>query len=422
MHALITPSNISGNLIAPASKSMSQRALAGALLHKGMTTLAHLGSCDDELAAMNIITQLGAQIEKNKDVHHIYSQGIAPITNTINCQESGLSARLFAYIVATSSEAITLTGTGTLLHRKALQTPTLFAALGVNLSPITDRLPFTLQGPLKAQDITVDGSHGSQELSGLLFALAFTASHKCIVTVTNLKSKPYIDLTINVLQQFGKEVTHSNYEQFIIDPEVNEYIDAPHIAIEGDWSGAANFLVAGAIGGPICVKGLDMNSSQADKLIIAILEQVGATISQDDAGITVQRNHLNPFIFNAVDAPDLMPILAVLAANCLGISYLHGIHRLINKESNRLISIQHLLTQLKISYEVQQDTLCIHGGLPQGNATIQSYNDHRIAMAATIAGLHTIDSINITEADCVAKSYPRFFEDIQKLGGNIKFQ
>lgn len=422
MHALITPSYICGTLTAPASKSMSQRALAGALLHQGTTALAHLGVCDDELAAMNIITQLGAQIQKTNDLHLIHSQGITNGTHTINCKESGLSARLFAYIAATSSEAITLTGMGTLLQRKVLQSPALFASLGVNLSPKTDRLPFTLQGPLKAQDIIIDGSHGSQELSGLLFALAFKATHKCTITVTNLKSKPYIDLTINVLQQFGKKVTHNNYQQFIIDPKLNQHIDVPQITIEGDWSGAANFLVAGAMGGPICVQGLDINSFQADKFILSILEQVGAAITIESTGITIQRNNLNPFTFNAVDAPDLMPILAVLAANCLGTSFLHGIHRLINKESNRLVSIQQLLTQMNISYEVQQDTLCIHGGSPQGNTTIQSYNDHRIAMAATIAGLHTKDSINITEADCVAKSYPSFFEDFQKLGGNIKFQ
>lgn len=422
MHALITPSNISGTLTAPASKSMSQRALAGALLHQGTTTLAHLGVCDDELAAINIITQLGAQIQKTNDLHFINSQGITNVAHTINCQESGLSARLFAYIAATGSEAITLTGIGTLLQRKVLQQPSLFASLGVSLSPVTDRLPFTLQGPIKAQDITIDGSHGSQELSGLLFALAFKATHKCTVTVTNLKSKPYIDLTINVLQQFGKKVTHYNYEQFIIDPELNQQINAPQITIEGDWSGAANFLVAGALGGPICVKGLNMNSYQADKLIISILEQVGATIRIENTGISVERNNLTPFTFNAVDAPDLMPILAILAANCLGISHLHGIHRLINKESNRLLSIQHLLTQLNISYEVQDDTLCIHGDSPQGNGTIQSYNDHRIAMAATIVGLYTTDSLYITDADCVSKSYPSFFEDIQKLGGNIKFQ
>lgn len=422
MHALIAPSHIRGTLTAPASKSMSQRALAGALLFKGTTTLAGLGICDDELAAMDIITQLGAQIEHNHDVHQIHGRGIMPITNTINCRESGLSARLFAYIVATSTEAITLTGLGTLRSRKVLHTPDSFATLGVSLSPITQTLPFTLKGPLMAKDITFEGSNGSQELSGLLFALAFTATKRCDITVTNLKSKPYIDLTINVLQKFGKIVYHSDYKRFTVDPERHIPIDAPHIAIEGDWSGVANFLVAGAIGGPICVQGLDLHSCQADKLIISILDNVGAEIRLEDDRISVKRKELNAFTFNAVDAPDLMPILSILAANCLGISYLHGIHRLINKESNRLISIMHLLTQLNITYEVQQDTLCIHGGIPQGNTSIQSFNDHRIAMAATIAGLHCREIMSIQEAECVAKSYPSFFKDVQSLGGNIAFK
>jgi len=419
MQAIIRPGRIKGTIQVPASKSMMQRACAGALLHKGKTIIHNPGRSDDDRAALHIIQQLGAKIvSESKEKIEIESNGINPKTDIIDCRESGLSARLFTFIAALSNRAIKIAGSGSLLKRPMDEFEDLFEEIDVKLPEFNGYIPFTIQGPLQVRDITIDGSNSSQFLTGLLFAYAFAAKEAVTIHAYNLISKPYVDLSVDVLKQFGKHIKHDDYKAFYIDPAKDEVKDTVEITIEGDWSSAASLMVGAAIGGNITIKGLNTQSTQGDKAILDILKTTGADISIEADNIHVKTNEIRPFDFDATDCPDLFPILAVLAMYCDGTSNIEGVHRLFNKESNRVESICEMLEQFDISFSVEDDILTIISEGFAERAVIDSYHDHRIVMAAAIAALQTDGEVVITNAQAVNKSYPGFFDDLILLDAN----
>jgi 3-phosphoshikimate 1-carboxyvinyltransferase len=215
-----------------------------------------------------------------------------------------------------------------------------FRKLGIEIASNKGMLPIKIKGPLQPKDITIDGSLSSQFLTGLLFAFAKAATEPVTITVNNLKSKPYIDLTLQVMKDFGYVGENNNYESFTINPKpLNP--KPLNYTVEGDWSGGAFLLVAGAIAGKIVVKGLDVFSTQADKAILKAIMDCGANISIEEKQIEVAPAlELKPFHFNATDCPDLFPPLVALAAYCNGTSVIEGVSRLAHKESNRGLTLQ----------------------------------------------------------------------------------
>lgn len=417
MQAIISPGYISGTINVPASKSMMQRACAAALLHHGKTTINNPGHSDDDNAALNIIQQLGAKVVFIENRIEITSTGIHPITDTTNCGESGLAARLFTPIIALSNKAIRIQGESTLLSRPMGLMDTLLPQLSVSIESQNGLLPITVKGPLQPKSINIDGSESSQYLSGLLFAYTYAATERVIIDVTNLKSKPYIDLTLQVLEHFGKPIQNEDYKRFIVDPKQFQKKGDVVIDIEADWSSAAVWLVAATLAGNITVTNLNEYSTQADKAILTVIEEAGAVISKNGTQITVsQAPKLIPFHFDATDCPDLFPVLSVLAACCHGESSITGVHRLFHKESNRAESISDMLQQFGVFFSMEDDALVIEGLKKLETATIDTYHDHRIAMAASIASLKTFGTNIINDAECVSKSYPGFFADLSSLG------
>ncbi len=355
MKATIEPGRIGGAITAPPSKSLSQRALAAALLHHGTTVIHGAGNSADEQAAIGIIQQLGAKVVTDMQPNGlqkltITSFGIQPRTTEIDCGESGLAARLFTPIAALHNGPITITGHGSLLRRPMEGISEILPALGVALKSFDGFLPFTVNGPLVATSLTIDVSGSSQLLSGLLFALTACATVPLTLEVTGLESRPYIDLTLDVLAHFGKPVTHQRYKTFHIDPATHTFSPAHEITIEADWSSASCLLVAGAIGGEMAVRGLRTGSLQADRAIMTVLQETGANMSIEDNCITTRRSSLQAFEFDATDCPDLFPALAVLATFCRGDSRISGVHRLFHKESNRVESITELLWSFGIPF------------------------------------------------------------------------
>ncbi|MFC4261811.1 3-phosphoshikimate 1-carboxyvinyltransferase [Ferruginibacter yonginensis] len=419
MQVTVSPSTVSGILNAPVSKSAMQRACAAALLHNGATNLYNFGNSNDDKAALNIIQQLGVTVKEMHDHLSITSNGFPPTqkinATTIHCGESGLSFRMFAPIVATSVMPITLTGEGSLVKRSMSFFDEVMPLLHVGIQSNNGFLPLQLKGPLVADDIIIDGSMSSQYLTGLLFAFAHTVTSTKTITVNNLKSKPYIDLTLQVMQHFGYQIKHSNYQQFIIEPHKNKASSTINYLVEGDWSNAAFLLVAGAIAGDVTIKGLQPTSTQADKAIVTVLRSANATINVDNDVIAVHKSDLHAFEFDATDAPDLFPPLAVLAVNCKGTSVIKGVHRLTSKESDRAVAIKDIFTKMGASIWVDNDAMYIEGATLQG-ATVHSHHDHRIAMAATVAALKASSTVIINDAAAVNKSYPTFYSDIAKLG------
>ena len=425
MIATVYPGKLNGAQVAPASKSSMQRACAAALLHVGKTTILNPGHSNDDLAALDVIQKLGAQVEMHSDKIIIHSKGVYPVGPEMNCGESGLGIRMFTPIAALSNQSITINGKGSLVKRPMHFFDEVFPALGVQINSQSGYLPIQIQGPLKApSSITVDGSLSSQFLTGLLMAYAANDAQDAIIKVTDLKSKPYIDLTLAVLKAFGWNVQHDHYEQFSFLPheplkEVIEY------TVEGDWSGAAFLLVAGAIAGPIKVSGLQMNSTQADKNVMQALQNANVSIALEADGIQIGSDDgaaLRAFEFDATDCPDLFPPLVALAAVCMGVSEIAGVSRLAHKESDRGLTLQTEFAKLGIQIDLEGDVMKIHGGGEINGATVFSQHDHRIAMACGVAALKASGPVLITEAEAINKSYTDFFDHLVQLGAKVEIE
>jgi len=434
MVAIVHPSKLSGSQIAPASKSSMQRACAAALIHIGKTIIHNPGHSNDDLAALDVIQKLGATVVIGKTasgkIHtspiEVNSNGVKPIGPSMNCGESGLGIRMFTPIAALSNELIGIEGKGSLVKRPMHFFDEILPLVGVKVQSHKGFLPIQIQGPLVPATITIDGSLSSQFLTGMLMAYAATEKQDIEIKVVDLKSKPYIDLTLAVLNAFGWKVEHTNYEsfRFLAHTPLQPVIE---YTVEGDWSGAAFLLVAGAIAGPIKVKGLQLNSTQADKKIMEALISAKANMIQEVDGILIgpsadNSNNLIAFEFNATDCPDLFPPLVALASVCNGVTKIKGVSRLAHKESDRGLTLQTEFAKMGVQIELVGDEMLIHGGSLIQSATVFSQHDHRIAMACGVAALVANGPIEITEAEAINKSYTNFFTHLQELGAKVDIQ
>ena len=414
MERTVAPSKVKGTVKAPASKSMTQRAIAAALLAGGESTIVNPSYCDDSLAAMTIATGLGARVHPDKAEMKITGGRILR-EHKLNCGESGLAVRMFSPIAALWPEEIVMTGAGSLKNRPMSMIEEALRQFRVGCSSNNGFLPLTIKGPLKGGECEIDGSISSQLLTGLLMALP-VAGKNSIIRVNDLKSRPYIDMTLQVLDKFGIKVTNDNYSKFLITG--NQEYKAIRYEVESDWSGGAFLLVAGAIAGEITVQGLHTNSKQSDRAILTALDKAGARLRISEDTITVTASAMEAFEFDSTESPDLFPPLVVLASYCKGISGIKGARRLIHKESNRAASLVEEFGKLGIKVEVSDDYMIITGGQVTGGR-VNSHEDHRIAMALAIAALGASSKVAIKDSHCIGKSYPDFFNDLQKTGASV---
>jgi 3-phosphoshikimate 1-carboxyvinyltransferase len=449
----INPSQLKGTIQAPASKSSMQRACAAALLRKGETIIQNPGHSNDDKAAIGIIKSLGAEWKMQDDILIINSFGFPEVSKVspgggdlpagqaglewaINCGESGLSIRMFTPLAALSNKEITINGSGSLATRPMDFFDEILPKLNVKIKSQDGKLPLVIQGPLQPVNIEVDGSLSSQFLTGLLMAYSTapqnppaggtldSQSSMVTIKVNNLKSKPYIDLTLDVMKQFGMNVPENkNYEEFIFYNDSSQVPPAGGFrgayTVEGDWSGGAFLLVAGAIAGPITVRGLDMTSSQADKAIVDALMSANAGIAMEAKGIKIHPAKMNAFDFDATDCPDLFPPLVALAAYCKGETTIKGVSRLAHKESNRALTLQEEFGKMGVRIDLKDDSMIVQGGNGVKGATVHSNHDHRIAMACAVAALKADGETIIEEAGAVKKSYPDFYQDLKALGADV---
>lgn len=417
MEVIISPGTIEGRVSANASKSAMQRAVAAALLAKGKSIIYNPGKSNDCVAALDVAKKLGAKVRYIQDTVEITGNGINPVSSEINCGESGLGIRMFTPIAALGAKALTITGTGSLNARPVRFFEEVLPKLQVTCSTNGGKPPIRIKGPLLPRDIVVDGSLSSQFLTGLLMAYGAAAENSTI-TVENLKSKPYIELTLQLLRHFGVKVNHDNFERFHFG--ARQHFRACDYTVEGDWSGAAFLLVAGAIGGQAEVDNLNIHSAQSDKAILQALERAGAKVMQGMFTILIEKAPLNAFEFDATDCPDLFPPLVSLAANCKGTTRIKGVSRLAHKESDRGKTLQEEFDKLGIRVELQGDEMRVYGGTGIHGAEVHSHHDHRIAMACATAALTADGPVKINGAEAVNKSYPEFWSHWQKLGGKVQ--
>jgi 3-phosphoshikimate 1-carboxyvinyltransferase len=395
-----------------------QRACAAALIKGGKTILHNPGVSNDDKAALAIIEALGAEMRSVEETIIIESNGISPKSSRIHCGESGLSVRMFTPIAALSQGPMLIEGEGSLVKRPLDFFTTVLPQLGVQCQSQDGLLPLQVNGPLQPKDIEVDGSLSSQFLTGLLMAYAAAGAENVTITVRDLNSRPYIDLTLAVMQAFGlKTPVNNEYKSFFFPDTPAAPKNELSFSVEGDWSGGAFLLVAGAITAKdgITINGLDVFSEQADKAVLQALMQAGAVMSIREECIEVKQGPLTAFHFNATDCPDLFPPLAALACYCQGTSVIEGVHRLTHKESNRALTLQDELGKMGAKIRLQDDLMIIEGGVPLNGATVSSRHDHRIAMACAVAALRAGGPVAIQEAEAVNKSYPQFWQHMETL-------
>jgi 3-phosphoshikimate 1-carboxyvinyltransferase len=322
---------------------------------------------------------------------------------------------MFTPIAALSDRSILVTGHGSLLNRPVRALQSALQQLGVACLSLNGFPPISVKGPLRHGKVLVDGQSSSQHISGLLFALPLLQGDSEIV-VTNPKSKPYIRMTLAALQTFGIHIEFDeNFTSFLI-PKGQRFRPSRY-AVEGDWSAAAFLLVAGAIAGSVTVEHLNPVSLQADRAILHVLRECGAEVKVQEDRVQVRKGNLSCFQVDASDMPDLIPPLAVLACNCEGTSVITGSERLKEKESDRSRALVEELSSMGVEIVERNNSLEITGG-PVDGGNVQTHNDHRIAMATAVAALGSRRGVVMEDHACVAKSYPRFFDDLEQLGGN----
>jgi 3-phosphoshikimate 1-carboxyvinyltransferase len=324
---------------------------------------------------------------------------------------------MFAPIAALLPQPVVISGQGTLLHRPTNMIAEALLQLGVTCTANNhnDSLPLTVQGPLKGANLTINGYQTSQLLTGLLMALPL-ADVNSEITARELNSKSYVDMTIQLLKQFGVVVRKDSDSLYRI--RGRQHYSPQTYTVEGDWSSAAFLFVAAALKGSVMIRNLYGNSKQPDSAILIILTLVGADIVVNEQAVQVTRvaAPLKPFQFDATDSPDLFPPLVALAAYCRGISVIYGVNRRTIKESNRAAALQEEFAKLGVKIDLLDDAMRIHGSATvKGGVTVWSHHDHRIAMALAVAAIAAEMPVTIDDAECVSKSYPAFFSDFKYL-------
>jgi len=402
---------LSGKVVIPPSKSDGQRAILCAGLSAGKSIIYNVGQSNDELAMIRNIQQFGAKVEIRENEIEVDGSINFPKNAEFNCGESGLGLRLMTSICAVFDGNHSLTGEGSILNRSQSFFNEEFPKMGLEVESNNGFLPITLNGHLNPGIYKVDGSQSSQYISGLLMALPLLKSDSELI-IEDLRSKPYIDMTLSTLASFGIEIRVEGNKYII---QGNQFYTPTNYKVENDWSSASCWLAAAALGQKIELSGLSISSKQADVAMLDALYAANCNVEFLVDSIRVDGENRRAFTFDATDCPDLFPALVVLAFGCSGKSIVKGVRRLKNKESDRGEVLQREFNKLGIKIELLDDEMHIFGGTLLKRADVNSHNDHRIAMCLGITGTLIEEGITIHGAEAVAKSYPGFWEELDQL-------
>ena len=400
----VSPGLLSGSVTAPPSKSAAHRAILCAAMCDGVSEISNVAYSQDILATIAAVKILGAEVTQNGSVLIIKGIGIRRnlCGENIFCNESGSTLRFIIPIALAFGGSFSVSGAGRLMKRPLEDYYRIFDEKNIKYKIEAQQIEF--EGNLTGGDYYLSGNVSSQYITGLLFALPLLGVESRIHITTPVESVGYLDMTIAMMKRFGVEIyTQSDYREFVIAG--NQQYKSQNIAIEGDYSQAAFYLVANEMGSCVDIEGLDEKTSQGDKAILQIVRQM--------------RERSEKRCIDVSQTPDLVPILSVLAAKAYGITEFVGAGRLRLKESDRLSAVAEELTKLGAEIEEKEDSLIIHGNCSFTGGKTDSHNDHRIAMSLAIAATTASGSVEISGADSVQKSYADFWEKFQMLGGLI---
>lgn len=402
MDIQIAPSRLVGTIQVPPSKSISHRALICAALAEGESRIENMLQCEDTEATIEALTALGACVKKENGTVTVRGIGTPAPKAEIDCRESGSTLRFLLPIAAALGTNASFDGRAKLPERPITPYFTEFERHGVRFAQ--NKMPYRIEGKLTGGEYELDGNISSQFITGLLLALPLSAAESTIRVKPPIESKPYIDLTIDVMRRFGITVLENGNDYTI--PGGQRYRAADY-RVEADLSQAAFFAVANAIGANLKIEGLNPDTKQGDR---AILEITRCFSENGEA-----------FQIDASQTPDLVPILTVLACFAKGESRITGCGRLRIKECDRLEVISCELNRLGAKITAKSDELIIEGVETLHGGVCDSHTDHRIPMALAIAATsqYCTAPVVLRGAECVSKSYPNFFADLKGLGGKI---
>lgn len=433
MIARIAPAHLAGTVPAIASKSVAHRLIIAAALANGVTDVTCNTSCADIEATIRCLEALGAKVERAEQglrVHPIpksQEHGIlrALAGATLDCGESGSTLRFMLPVACALGADATFTGAGRLGERPLSPLAEELIVAGCDLQGLGS-LPLTTKGRLRAGTFKLPGNVSSQYISGLLLALPILGQPSAIEVTGTIESKPYIALTLQALETFGVSVRVETGAALDGQPRTRYLLDgSPYrtpgsVSVEGDWSNAAFWLCAGAMGTEcITVSGLSLSSAQGDRNVLAALSCFGARIRRSTGAATVQPGTLHGFTLSARDVPDLVPVLSAVASVAKGTTVIRDCSRLRIKESDRLQTTTKELCNLGARVRIVDDDLVIEGVDELSGGVVCAHNDHRIAMMAAVAATRCTGAVEIHGAEAVNKSYPLFFEHYRALGGSV---
>lgn len=408
----LSPSPLSGEVQIPSSKSAAHRNIICAALAKGLSVVSPICHSEDIDATIRAVTALGAEILEKNGSFHITGIDREMVLNkkvTIDCGESGSTLRFMIPIAAALGANATFVGHGRLPERPIDALTDILSAFGVSCS--SNRLPLTIKGRLEKGAYPVSGNVSSQYLTGLLFAIGINGGTAQLTTP--LQSAGYIDLTVQIMSNFGIQITENGG----VYSAKGEFT-SKNSRVEGDWSQAAFFLAAGALGGNIKITGLDFDSTQGDMAAIEIFKAFGADIEIKNNCLYVKSGKLKGIDINCSQIPDMVPALAVTAALSQGKTIIFGGERLRIKETDRIRTVVDGLLAMGIKVTEQPDGMIIEGGVSAGGK-VDGTGDHRIVMAFSVLAAYSANNTEIYGYKAINKSYPLFFEDFKKLGGKI---
>jgi 3-phosphoshikimate 1-carboxyvinyltransferase len=417
----LTPEVLKGRVEIPPSKSMAHRAIICAALSDGKSKISNIHYSDDMIATIEGMRAFGAEIIKYKD--HLEVKGIFSrmeeinLDRVIDCNESGSTLRFLLPIALLFDGRSRFVGRGNLGKRPLNIYYEIFKQQGIKYKHEDGILDLVVEGKLTSGEFKLQGNVSSQFITGLLFILPMLCGDSKIIITTELESRSYIDLTLSVLESFGIKIINKNYKEFYIKGD--QKYQARDYRVEGDYSQAAFYLVANAIGGNIQLLDLNLNSLQGDKKAIEILESMGASLKVEDNYIGCEVNNgLKATVIDGSQCPDIIPVMAVAAALAEGTTEIINIGRLRIKECDRISAMHQVLNSLGVEVIERESELIIKGRKELlGGVELWSHKDHRIAMAIAIASTRCTEAIILKDWECVTKSYPKFFEDFKMLGG-----
>lgn len=415
MSAICTPSVISGKIKAISSKSDAHRILICASLCDKTTKINCNVMSKDIAATIDCLKAMGTDVFIDGEIITVTPKVFNKRAD-LDCGESGSTLRFLMPLVSALGIDATIIGHGRLPQRPLSPLKEELEKKGVNFRT-DNRFPLHLTGQLQSGEYEIEGNVSSQFITGLLMALPLLNGDSIVKIIPPFESKSYVDITISVLKKFGIEIEEKECLYTIKGNQ--KFVSPEEIKVEGDWSNAAFFLCGGALSEKgVTVTDLDINSPQGDKKILDVLSTMGADVQIDESGITVKRNKLKATTVDASDIPDLVPIISVVATACEGETRVINAGRLRIKESDRIKSVAEMLLSVGADVKEIDDGIVINGKKELLGGVVNGYNDHRIVMSASILSTLCKDKIEITDNRAVEKSYPDFFADFNKMGGN----